>query len=209
MQIMVDPQSLKIPSFTFETTSDNTSLHPPSPLQQHSKHKFLSSTVTGSGSAPQAQSLELPSKVSILTSKNQRSMSLSIISQGKTHAIPDEFDLRLSSEHDNHQRQQEKVFKTEAINKGGGKRMKDDGFKCCVFLGMCLPGFGKKAKAVKGRKGGIEMDQYSISMNPVSTVMSSTFSFEINSGVTQSKMVHENNEDDSISSYFELSSTML
>ncbi|KAJ1378090.1 hypothetical protein SESBI_48213 [Sesbania bispinosa] len=208
MQIMVDPQSLKRPSFTFETTSDNTSLHPPSPLQQHSKHK-LSSTVTGSGSAPQTQSLELPSKVSILTSKNQRSMSLSIISQGKTHAIPDEFDLRLSSEHDNHQRQQEKVFKTEAINNDGGKGMKDDGFKCCVFLGMCLPSFGKKAKAVKGRKGGIEMDQYSISMNPVSTVMSSTFSFEINSGVTQSKMVHENNEDDSISSYFELSSTML
>lgn len=91
----------------------------------------------------------------------------------------------------------------------GSKRMEEgDGFKCCPLIGMCLPGFIGKVKPVKARRGGTEMDQYSVN----NFVMSSTFSleiFELNSGVAQGRIVRENNEDDSISSYFELPSNML
>lgn len=157
-----------------------------------------------------SQSQEFPSKVSNLTHKNHlkqwKSMSLSN-SKGKTHAAPDEFDLRAS---ENENKKQQKFYKSEAIIKDGSKgnkRMEDgDGFKCCSF-GMCLPRFGK-VKPIKTSKGETKMD---CSMN----VMSSTFSisfenFETYSGVTQGRMVRENNnEDDSISSYFELPSNMM
>nr|KYP50122.1 hypothetical protein KK1_028106 [Cajanus cajan] len=85
--------------------------------------------------------------------------------------------------------------------------MEDEGSKT---LCKCLPGFGfGKAKAVKPRKGGIQID------HSVNHVMSSTFSlenFELNSGDTQEKgiIIQENyHEDDSISSYFDLPSIIL
>lgn len=182
VQIVVDPQSLK-----------NNTLQP-------SKQRFLSPTLPGSATS-MSQSLELPpSKASDLALKNQhmqkRSISLLTSNQGKTHAIPDEFDLRLSEQSNN--RQNENFSKTEEFIKEGskgGKRMEDGGFKCC------FPGFGK-AKQVKARKirGNIEMD------HSVYPVVSSAFSFEFNSGVTTQG---RNNEDESLSSYFELPSTML
>ncbi|CAL5184434.1 unnamed protein product [Lathyrus oleraceus] len=175
---------------------ENTSFHPP-PQLQLSNHKVSSSS----------QSVELPSKVNNLTHKNHhkqwKSMSLSN-GKGKTHATPDEFDLR-PSEHEN--KKQQSFHKNEAIVKDvqkGSKKMKGgDGLKCCAF-GMCLPGFGK-AKAIKTRKSETKVD---CSVN----VMSSTFSFsfetfDINA---QGRIVRENNnEDDSISSYFELPETMM
>lgn len=133
------------------------------------------------------------SKVSNSTQKThhnlkRRSMLL-LCGKGKTHAIPDEFDFKMN-EYDN--RNQERVSK-EGSN------------KCCAF-GIFLPGFGK-AKTVKVRKEVAIMD-------PSMNVMSSTFSlsfenFELNSRVMQGRMVRENHEDDSISSYFELPSTNL
>ncbi|KAK7303825.1 hypothetical protein RJT34_14742 [Clitoria ternatea] len=135
-----------------------------------------------------------------------RSMSVSS-SQGRTHATPDEYDLRLcpvEAEHEN-KHHQGKLSKTGANFKDSGKGMNDDGFKF-GSLCMCLPGFGK-AKAVKARKRGIQIDH---SMNH--PVVSSTFSlesFELDSKGAQGITVQENNEDNSISSYFELPSIML
>ncbi|CAJ1975968.1 unnamed protein product [Sphenostylis stenocarpa] len=99
--------------------------------------------------------------------------------------------------------------KSEAMTKGSGKRMKDEGSKCSALC-LCLPGFGfGKAKTDKARKGGNKMD-YS-----ENHVMSSTFSlerFELHSGVAHGKgiIIQENNhEDDSFSSYFDLPSIIL
>jgi len=180
---------------------ENTSFHPP-PQIQPSHHKFSSSIIQNSAISS-SQNQELPSKVSNLTNKNHhkqwKSMSISC-SKGKTHALSNEFDLR-PSENDN--TKQQSFFNSEAIVKDGPKD--GDGFKCCAFR-MCLPGFGK-VKPIKPRKSETKMD---CSMN----VMSSTFSFsfetfDINA---QGRIVRENennNEDDSISSYFELPSAEL
>jgi len=175
--------------------------HPP-PQIQPSHHKFSSSIIHNSAISS-SESQELPSKVSNLTHKNLhnqwKSMSFSS-SKGKTHALSDEFDLR-PRENDN--TKQQSFFNSEAIIKDGPKN--GDGFKCCAFR-MCLPAFGK-VKPIKPRKSETKMD---CSMN----VMSSTFSFsfetfDINA---QGRIVRENennNEDDSISSYFELPSAEL
>ena len=199
LQNVVNP-SLKAPGIP---ASYDTTLHPPPPSLQPSKHKFLSSIQPSSANSS-TQSLEPPSEVSNLNHKNQhlqirKSMSLSS-SQGRTHAvIPDEFDLKLSAlEHDN--MHQVRFFKTQANIKDGP----NDGLFKWSALCMCLPGFGKsKAKPVKERKGENEMD------HSVSHVMSSTFSFEKfehDSGVTQDIITHDNHGDESISSYFELPS---
>ncbi|CAJ2637595.1 unnamed protein product [Trifolium pratense] len=175
---------------------ENTPFHPPSQLHP-SNHKFSSSSSS-------SQSVELPSKLSNLTHKNYhkqwKSMSLSN-DNGKTHAVPDEFELRPPGENEN--RKQQRFNKNEAIIKGSKKMESGNTFKCCA-LRMCLPCFGK-VKPIKTRKSETKVD-YSVN------VMSSTFSFsfenfDINA---QGRIVRENNnEDDSMSSYFELPSTMM
>ncbi|KAK2395135.1 hypothetical protein QL285_056897 [Trifolium repens] len=176
---------------------ENTPLHPP-PQLHPSHHKFSSSS----------QSVELPSKVGNLTHKNYHkkwpSMSLSN-NKGKTHAVSDDFDLRSPNENEN--RKPQNFYKNEAITnvvpKSSEKMESGDAFKCYP-LRMCLPCFGK-VKPIQTRKSETKVD-YSVN------VMSSKFSFsfenfDINA---QGRIVRENNnEDDSISSYFELPSTMM
>ncbi|KAK7289977.1 hypothetical protein RIF29_04053 [Crotalaria pallida] len=158
--------------------------------------------------------LSSPSKDSNLTYKNQhqqqrRSMSLSRSHGRRTHAAtPDEFDLmKVSSEEHDHDHDHENMhhgsfFKAEAIikdgtPKGSGKGKKD-------ALCMCLPCFGKKAKKqVKARKEKTKIMDHHHHHYPVdSMIMSSTFSFENFERI--SGMASEKNEDESISSYFEL-----
>ncbi|KEH37329.1 hypothetical protein MTR_2g437620 [Medicago truncatula] len=177
---------------------ENTYLHPP-PQLHPSNQKNPSSS----------QSVELPRKVGNLNHKKHlkqcKTMSLSK-GKGKTHAVPDEFDLRSI---ENANRKQQSIYKNEdtiikeVVAKSSKRMDSGHGFKCHSF-GMCFPGFGK-VKPIKTRKIETKVDY---SMN----VMSSTFSisfenFDINA---QGRIVRENNnEDNSISSYFELPSTAL
>ncbi|KAK2448898.1 hypothetical protein P8452_12912 [Trifolium repens] len=176
---------------------ETTPFHPP-PQLHPSHHKFSSSS----------QSVELPNKVGNLTHKNYHkkwtSMSLSN-NKGKTHAVLDEFDLRPSSGNEN--KKQHSFYKSEAIAKEVPKSNKkmESGitFKCCAHR-MCLPCFGK-VKPIKTRKSEIKVDY---SVNVTSSTFSFSFeNFDINA---QGRIVRENNnEDDSISSYFELPSNMM
>ncbi|KAL2340111.1 hypothetical protein Fmac_008051 [Flemingia macrophylla] len=136
------------------------------------------------------------SKLHVEKNEHPRWINMSLLPSSQ-HAV----ELK----HEN--RHQGSFFKREALIKHSGKRMEDERSKT---LCMCLPGFGfGKSKAVKARKGGIQMD------HSVNHVMSSTFSledFEHSSGVTQGKgiIVQENDhDDDSISSYFDLPSIIL
>ncbi|OIV92052.1 hypothetical protein TanjilG_15043 [Lupinus angustifolius] len=156
-----------------------------------------------------------PIKDSNLIYKNHHlqhsTLSLSRSQGRRTKATLDEFDLmNVSSsvekdEHEYDNKHQGSFSKTQAIikdgrnPKGSGKGKYDkDGFKC-MALCMYLPGFGHSGKKqVKARKGETKiMDHH------VDPIMSSTFSFENfdhHSGIA----ANEKNEDESISSYFEL-----
>ncbi|KAF1881517.1 hypothetical protein Lal_00021496 [Lupinus albus] len=153
-----------------------------------------------------------PTKDSNLTYKNHHlqrsSMSLSRSQGRRTHETLDEFDfMNVSSsveqgEHDN--KHQRNFSKTQAIikdgpnPKGSSKGKYDrDGFKC-MALCMYLPGFGHSGKKqVKARK-----TETKIMHHHVDPIMSSTLSFENFDHI--SGITNEKNEDESISSYFEL-----
>ncbi|CAL0309624.1 unnamed protein product [Lupinus luteus] len=155
-----------------------------------------------------------PIKDSNLTYKNNHlqhsTMSLSRSQGRRTQETLDEFDLmNVSSsveqgEHGHDNKHQGRFSKTHGIikdgpnHKGSGKGKCDkDGFKC-MALCVYLPGFGHSGKKqVKARKGETKIMDHHV--NPI---MSSTFSFE--NFDHNSAIANEKNEDESISSYFEL-----
>lgn len=83
-------------------------------------------------------------------------------------------------------------------------RVKEEGFKCSALFCMHLPGFGK-TKPVKERKAETQMHA---SVNPVlSKPNSSSQKFERSSLLSQAR-IHENEGDNSFSSYFDLPSEL-
>ncbi|QHO38046.1 hypothetical protein HN51_004474 [Arachis hypogaea] len=87
-------------------------------------------------------------------------------------------------------------------------------FKWRSAFCMCLPSFGNKAKGVKKEEAAPRIEEH----YSVSHVMSSTFSFEPydhnnnkgnNEDDEEENYNHENQGDESISSYFELPSQVL
>ena len=83
-------------------------------------------------------------------------------------------------------------------------RVKEEGFKCSALFCMHLPGFGK-TKPVKERKAETQMHA---SVNPVlSKPNSSSQKFERSSLLSQAR-IHENEGDNSVSSYFDLPSEL-
>ncbi|KAK7399375.1 hypothetical protein VNO78_10557 [Psophocarpus tetragonolobus] len=89
-------------------------------------------------------------------------------------------------------------YKLQEIPKSD--RGKDEGFKCSALC-MHLPGFGK-TKPVKARKEEIQN-----AVNPVSSKPNSSVKIEHSSLVSQAR-IHENEGDNSISSYFDLPSEL-
>ncbi|CAJ1937805.1 unnamed protein product [Sphenostylis stenocarpa] len=92
-------------------------------------------------------------------------------------------------------------YKLQEIPKSD--RVKEEGFKCSALC-MPLPGFGK-TKPVKARKE--ETQMHAVNSMVSSSKPNSWQNFERSSLVSQAR-IHETEEDNSISSYFDLPSEL-